>query len=160
MENIVIRRKRLKPVVMIIILSLLDIMLILGGLFVKGIFSKFFCIYCFVMVTILIYFTVESLYKCVIINNDDIYIRYGRRVSSERIIDCEFDSQQRIVGHMKADIITLRYDKHHFFMIDDLEYSNYELLLVYIFKNNIYVKTEYPDQLKNVKRNILKERIL
>lgn len=157
MEEKIIRKKRMKPIVMIIILSLLDIMLMLGVLFVKGLLAKLFCIYCFLMITILIYFTVESLYKYVRINNNDIYIRYGRRLSSDKIIECEFDSQQRIVGHIKADIITLRYDKHHFFMVDALECSNYEELLVYIFKNNIQVKTDYPEQLKNVKQGVLKK---
>lgn len=142
---------------MIIILSLLDSMLVIGAMFVEGLLSKLFCVYCFFMVAILIYFTIESLYKSVIICNDDIYIRYGRRLSSNRIITCEFDSEQRIVGNKKADIITLRYDKHHFFMVDAIECSNYEALLVYILKNKVPVKTDYPNQLKKVENYITKK---
>ena len=158
MSEIVIRRKRMRELPPIIILTLLEIIVAIVLVMASGIISKIFCIMCMLGAFLLIYFSIEELFKLVKICNDDIFIKYGRTITSDRIIECEYTSKQRVYGNLKADVITLRYDQHNFFMVDSYNCTNYDALMEYIIKHDIPVKTDNQREFSRIRKSV-KNRI-
>ncbi|SCZ79497.1 hypothetical protein [Pseudobutyrivibrio xylanivorans] len=152
--EIVIKRKRVREIPTIIILSLMEIIMA-GVIFLApGIIGKIFCLMCMLGTLLVIFLSVEELLKEVKISENNIFIKYGRNISSNRIIICEYASKQRVYGNKRSDIVTLRYDEKHYFDIDSYNCTNYDAILEYIVRNNIEVKTAHQREYSKIKKSI------
>ena len=154
MDEIIIKRKRIILIPIIIETGALVIGFIVVAFIISSIGYKIACIISAMFFLMALCFFVIELFKEVRICGNSIYIRYGRKYSSYRIITCEFHRKESISGHSKRDTITLRYDDFNDFIIDSFNCTNYDALLEYIVRNDIPVITDQQSAFNEVKNAV------